>query len=125
LIVQSNHGAIQGDSSKQTLGSRVGIDCRLQQNVGSDFCLSPNGTGCRGSVRTYFQLALQQRLDSCFVGKDHDHICCLNSELQAEAATLDLDEQRGTPSAVGVSLSHKALSVTAAHAKRAFDDLRK
>ena len=114
VIVQLDHSSVQGDSRKQTLGSGIRVDCGFQQNVGPDFCLSPDGSGRCGSVCADLQLAFEQWHDSVTVCKDHDHIRRLDSELKAETSSSDFDEQRCSPAAVDVSLGNQAFAIPAA-----------
>src|SRR5437588_596841 len=58
------------------------------------------------------------------VGKDNDDVGCLNAELQTETSTADFDEQRRSPTPIGISFGDQTLAVAAANTESAFDDVR-
>jgi hypothetical protein len=92
LIVQLEDGSVQGDSGEQTLGAGLRVDCGFQQNVGPGFCFPPNGSRRCGSICADLQLAFKQWHDPGTVCKDHDHIRRLDSQLETETSTTDLDK---------------------------------
>ena len=70
------------------------------------------------------KFSLKQGCNPVMICKDHDHVGCLDSKLQAETSAPDFNKQRSSPSAIGIPLSDKSLTVSAADSKRAFDNVR-
>src|SRR5207249_2610534 len=96
-VIDADHRAIENDSGKQTFGSGVRQYRRLQLDISSGLCLTPNRSRRNSRVRTQLNLAVHQSLEAVLTGEYEDQIGCLRSDLESKITATDLDECRRTP----------------------------
>jgi len=106
IAVNRDHRAVERDSRKQPFAPRIGEDSRFQENVGAYFRLATNRSGTGRSVRPEFTCPLAQTLDAGLVREYQHHIAGLHANLQAKAASTDLNKGRRAPAAVFRALGH-------------------
>src|SRR5205823_2457118 len=92
-LVHIQNRAVERNTREQSLGSRIGIDGRLQFCIDAGFSRPADGPGNHASVDTELQvLTAFEHAEPFAISEDQNEICRTNADLCTEAATTNFNK---------------------------------
>jgi len=114
IRILRKYRAIQIETRKQTLATRVRQELSIESPIRSSLSIATHGTGRSSSIATDLELRLQHILQTMLIHRDQYEIRRLATDLPTKATASQLNEDRSRPSTRRTA-GRNTLSILRAH----------